>query len=61
MAAVTNSQYVFICCSQIGYLYLTNQQRLEELMAKLGFSNDNSSLLAGFGLPQIDTSIRPSL
>jgi ribonuclease-3 family protein len=45
----------------IGYLYLTNQQRLEELMAKLGFSNDNSSLLAGFGLPQIDTSIRPSL
>jgi hypothetical protein len=35
---------------QIGYLYLTNQSRLEELMAKIGFSVDSSCLLAGFGL-----------
>lgn len=33
----------------IGYLYLTNQQRLEELMAKVGFNVDSSSLLIGFG------------
>lgn len=36
----------------IGYLYLTNQQRLQELMAKVGFSDDSSSMLVGFGLGQ---------
>lgn len=40
----------------IGYLYLTNQQRLEELMAKVGFNVDSSSLLVGFGFQTSDKS-----
>jgi hypothetical protein len=35
---------------------LTNQQRLEELMAKVGFNVDSSSLLVGFGFQTSDKS-----
>jgi ribonuclease-3 family protein len=45
---------------QIGYLYLTNQSRLEELMAKIGFSVDSSCLLAGFGLQTTVNANPPS-
>ena len=41
---------------QIGYLYLTDQQRLEELMAKAGFNVDSGSLLIGFGCQISDKS-----
>lgn len=41
---------------QIGYLYLTDQQRLEKLMAKVGFNVDSNSLLIGFGFQTSDKS-----
>ncbi|KAG0626193.1 hypothetical protein M758_2G109500 [Ceratodon purpureus] len=40
----------------IGYLYLTNQERLEELMTKVGFNVDSNSLLIGFGFQTSDKS-----
>lgn len=42
---------------QIGYLYLTDQERLEELMAKVGFNVESSaSFDFGFQTDDKDSS-----